>query len=50
MKNIAHTQTKNRTTIGISKETRNSLASLGTKDSTFDEIIQDLLKEVNQIE
>lgn len=32
------------TSITIQKETRNQLASLGTKDSTFDDIIQELLK------
>ena len=31
------------TSIAIQKETRNQLASLGTKDSTFDEIIRTLL-------
>lgn len=33
----------NVTSIAIRKETRNHLASLGTKDSTFDEIIQKLI-------
>lgn len=33
------------TSIAIKKETRNQLASLGTKDSTFDEIIRTLLKQ-----
>ena len=33
------------TSISIKKETRNQLASLGTKDSTFDEIIRTLLKQ-----
>lgn len=33
------------TSIAIQKETRNQLASLGTKDSTFDEIIRTLLKQ-----
>jgi len=33
-----------KTTITIQKETRDSLASLGTKDSTFDEIIQNLIQ------
>jgi len=32
------------TSISIKKETRNQLASIGTKDSTFDEIIQKLIK------
>ena len=31
------------TSISIKKETRNQLALLGTKDSTFDEIIRKLL-------
>ena len=35
------------TSIAIHKETRNQLASLGNKDSTFDEIIQELLKKWN---
>ena len=33
------------TSISIKKETRNQLASLGTKDSTFDEIIRTLLAQ-----
>ena len=33
------------TSISIKKETRNQLASLGTKDSTFDEIIRTLLTQ-----
>ena len=33
------------TSIAIQKETRDQLASLGTKDSTFDEIIRTLLKQ-----
>ncbi len=32
------------TTITVCKDTRNRLASLGAKDSTFDEIIQKLLE------
>lgn len=32
------------TTISISKQTREMLASLGTKDSTFDSIIQKLIE------
>jgi len=32
------------TTISIRKQTREMLASLGTKDSTFDEIIQKLIE------
>ena len=35
------------TSIAIQKETRNQLASLGTKDSTFDVIIQKLIKKWN---
>lgn len=35
------------TTIAISKIVRNQLASIGTKDSTFDDIIQELLKKWN---
>jgi hypothetical protein len=37
------------TTIVLKKETRNKLASLGTKDSTFDEIIQDLISKIQEI-
>lgn len=37
------------TSIAIQKETRNHLASLGTKDSTFDEIIQDLISKIQEI-
>ncbi len=33
------------TSISIKKETRNQLASLGDKDSTFDEIIRVLLEQ-----
>ena len=36
-----------KTTISISKIIRDRLASLGTKDSTFDEIIKQLLKQWN---
>jgi len=35
------------TSIAIQKETRNQLASFGTKDSTFDTIIQELIKKWN---
>jgi len=35
------------TTITIQKETRNQLASIGSKDSTFDDIIQELIKKWN---
>ena len=42
----------NITTISVSKTTRNRLSSLGTKDSTFEEIISKLIenngKEVSQ--
>jgi hypothetical protein len=33
------------TTLTVTRETRNRLASLGTKDQTFDEIISALLDE-----
>ena len=33
------------TSIAIKKETRNQIASIGNKDSTFDDIIQLLLQE-----
>jgi len=33
------------TTITISKETRDQLAKIGDHDSTFEEIIRNLLKE-----
>lgn len=42
---ISPTTVAKNTTISICKNTRNHLASLGTKDSTFDEIIQKLLKK-----
>ena len=32
------------TTITISKETRDRLATIGAKDSTFDDIIKNLIK------
>ena len=35
------------TTITIRNETRNQLASIGSKDSTFDDIIQELLRKWN---
>jgi len=35
----------NQTTIRISKETREHLASLGTKNDTYDKIIQKILGE-----
>jgi len=34
----------NKTSIAIQKETRKLLAAVGSKDSTFDEIIQELIK------
>ena len=37
----------NKTSIAISKDLRNQLASIGTKDSTFNEIIQKLIKKWN---
>ena len=36
---------ENKTSIAISKKLRNQLASIGTKDSTFDDIIKRLLKK-----
>jgi len=39
-----------KTTITVEKETRDILANLGTKDSTFDQIIQNLIEKVNDIE
>ncbi len=38
---------EDKTTIVISKQIRNQLAAIGTKDSTFDQIIQDLLAKWN---
>ncbi len=38
---------KEKTSIAISKKIRNQLAAIGTKDSTFDEIIQKLLTKWN---
>ena len=35
----------NNTTISITRETRNRLAALCTKDQNFEEIIQELLKK-----
>lgn len=35
---------KNKTTIAIRKTIRDQLALIGAKDSTFDDIIQDLIK------
>lgn len=35
----------NKTSIAILKETRNQLANIGNKDSTFDEIIRELIKK-----
>lgn len=34
-----------KTTVAISKKTRERLASIGNKDSTFDDIIRKLLEE-----
>ena len=34
----------NKTSIAIQKETRNRLAAIGTKGTTFDGIIQELLR------
>ena len=36
---------ENKTCISVSKSLRDQLASLGNKDSTFDDIIQELIKE-----
>jgi len=36
------------TTITLSKFTRNRLARLGSKDSTFDEIVQDLINSIEE--
>lgn len=36
------------TTISIKRETRNLLATIGNKDSTFDSIIQQLIKSWNE--
>ena len=33
-----------KTTIAVSKSIRDQLASIGNKDSTFDEIVQQLIK------
>jgi len=38
----------NKTSIAITKETRDQLASLGTKDSNFEDIIKELLKKWNE--
>ena len=38
----------NKTSVAIQKETRNQLAAVGSKDSTFDEIIQKLIKSWNE--
>lgn len=38
----------NKTSIAIQKETRNLLAAVGSKDSTFDAIIQKLIKSWNE--
>ena len=38
------------TSIQISKETRDNLAKLGDKDSTFNQIIQELLKKYKEVE
>ncbi len=36
---------EDKTSIAISKKIRNQLAAIGTKDSTFDDIIQSLLEK-----
>lgn len=38
---------EDKTSIAVSKTIRNQLASLGKKDSTFNEIIQKLIKKWN---
>ena len=38
----------NKTSISISQDTRNLLAEIGTKDSTFDEIIKKLIEKWNE--
>lgn len=37
-----------KTSIAISKKTRDELAALGTKDQNFEEIIKELLKKWNE--
>ena len=37
-----------KTSISITKETRDELASLGTKDSNFEDIIKKLLRKWNE--
>jgi len=37
-----------KTSIAITKETRDRLAALGKKDQNFEEIIQELLKKWNE--
>lgn len=36
------------TTIQLSKETKNKLADLGTKQDTFEDIIKRLIDEINE--
>jgi len=38
-----------KTSIAITKETREQLAAIGIKDSTFDDIIKELLKEWRKV-
>lgn len=38
----------NKTNVSITKDTRNELAKLGTKDSTFEDIIRELLRKWNE--
>lgn len=40
---------ENKTTIAISRDTRNQLVSLGSKDFTFDQIIQDLISKIQEM-
>lgn len=37
-----------KTRIAITKETRNRLAEIGTKDQNFEEIIRELIKKWNE--
>jgi hypothetical protein len=39
---------KNKTSITVSKKTRDQLAEVGDKDSTFDGIIRKMIKKFNE--
>jgi len=41
---------KNLTTIAISKETKDRIASLGSKNDTYEVIIQKILERENKLE